>query len=414
MKPIRIFTPNIDLLAEISNYESLMLIRSWHGIGDLELRINRYKQYTDTLEKGNVIVVGNAKHKAYIILHKEIELDESGKASENWLIKALELKVVAGQRITLPPPTTAYDNKSGNSETVMKHYVNKNIANPVDSKRKIPQLIIAPDKNRGVSTNWQSRFKNVAEEMAELSLVSNLGWNVRVDYDLQKWVFDVSESRDLTVNQTMLSPVIFSPQFDNIKNMHYVDSDLNYRNTAYIAGQGEGVDRRVVEFGDSVGLSRYELFVDARDVAEEIDVENSEPIPRPVQDIIKDLINRGELKLAEMIQERFLEAQIMTPVKGIEITKQTNFITQFQVHESIVTKVKDFSSFIYEEDWDLGDIVTVQNKDWGITLDTRITEVKEIYEPSNYQVEATFGQSRPTLIDKIKQQFAQLSPEIRR
>lgn len=414
MKPIRIFNPTIDLLAEISNYESLMFIRSRHGIGDLELRINRYKQYTDTLEKGNVIVVGNATHKAYIILHKEIELNESGKASENWLIKALELKVVVGQRITLPPPTTAYDNKSGNSETVMKHYVNKNIANPMDIKRKIPQLIIAPDRNRGVSTNWQSRFKNVAEEMAELSLVSNLGWNVRVDYDLQKWVFDVSESRNLSVNQTRLSPVIFSPQFDNIKNMHYVDSDLNYRNTAYIAGQGEGVDRRVVELGDSIGLARYELFVDARDVAEEIDVENAEPIPRPVQDIIKDLINRGELKLAEMIQERFLEAQIMTPIKGIEITKQTNFITQFQVHESIVTKVKDFSSFIYEEDWDLGDIVTVQTKDLGITLDTLITEVKEIYEPSNYQVEATFGQSRPTLIDKIKQQFAQLSPEIRR
>lgn len=414
MKPIRIFTPNIELLGEISNYESLFFVRSWHGIGDLEVRINRYKQYTNTLQKGNIIVVGNDKNKAYIILHKEIELNENGKASENWLIKGLELKVVAGQRITLPPSATAYDNKSGNAETVMKHYVNKNIVNPVDSKRKIAQLSIIPDINRGIPVNWQSRFKNVAEEMAELSLLSNLGWSVRVDYDSQNWLFDVSEGQDLTVNQEVFPPVIFSPQFDNIKNMQFVDSDLNYRNAAYIAGQGEGVERRVVELGDSAGLSRYELFVDARDVAEETDVEGEDPIPRPVQDIINDLINRGEQKLAEMIQEKFLEAQIMTPVKGIEITRQTNFTTQFQVYENILTKIKDFSSFIYEEDWDLGDIVTVQNKEWGITLDTRITEVKEIYEPSNYQIEATFGQSRPTLIDKIKQQFAQLSPEVRR
>lgn len=414
MKPIRIFSPNIDLLGEISNYESLFFVRSWHGIGDLELRINRYKQYTDTLQKGNIIVVGNDRHKAYIILHKEIELNESGKASENWLIKGLELKVVAGQRITLPPSTTAYDNKSGAAETVMKHYIRNNIVNPIDIKRKIPQLILANDLGRGTGVNWQSRFKNIAEEMAEISLFSNLGWNVRIDYDLRKWMFDVSEGRDLSVNQFINPPVIFSPKFDNIKNMQYVDSDLNYRNTAYIAGQGEGIDRRVVELGQSTGLSRYELFVDARDVEEETDVEGQEPIPRPVQEIINDLINRGNQRLAEMIQERFMEAQIMTPIKGIDIKKQLHFATQFQIVESVLTKEKNFSSFIYEEDWDLGDIVTVQNNDWGITLDTRITEVKEIYEPSNYQIEATFGQSRPTLIDKIKQQFAQLSPEVRR
>lgn len=414
MKPVRVFTPDIELLGEISNYESLMFLRSWHGIGDLELRINRYKQYTDTLQKGNLLVVGNDKHKAYLILHKEIELNEQGKASENWLIKALELKVVTGQRITLPPSHTAYDNRSGFSETVMKHYVKNNIVNPVDPKRKISQLTIAADKGRGGNISWQSRFKNVGEEQAEISLVSNLGWGVSVDYGLRKWLYDVSEGRDLTVNQFINSPVIFSPQFDNIKNMSYVDSDLNYRNAAYIAGQGEGIERRIVELGQSTGLSRYELFVDARDVAEQIDVEGQDPIPRPVQEIISDLISRGEQRLAEMIQERFMEAQIMTPVKGIDIKRQLHFTTQFQIMESVMTKEKNFSSFIYEEDWDLGDIVTVQNKDWGITLDTRITEVKEIYEPSNYQIEATFGQSRPTLIDKIKQQFAQLSPEVRR
>ncbi|MCM3161342.1 siphovirus ReqiPepy6 Gp37-like family protein [Metabacillus litoralis] len=47
--------------------------------------------------------------------------------------------------ITLPPSHTAYDNKQGNAETVMKHYVNTNIVNSVDANRKIPQLIVAPN-----------------------------------------------------------------------------------------------------------------------------------------------------------------------------------------------------------------------------------------------------------------------------
>ncbi|MET3658174.1 siphovirus ReqiPepy6 Gp37-like family protein [Sporosarcina psychrophila] len=414
MKAIRIFTPDIELLGEISNYESLMFTRSWSGIGDLELRINRYKNYTETLQKGNVIVVGNDKHKAYIILHREIELDEAGKATENWLIKGLELKVVTGDRITLPPSHTAQDNKSASAEAVMKHYVNGNVINPVDGRRKIPQVLLAPNQNRGPLVNWQTRFKNLAGELAEISLVSGIGWSARVDYDLLKWVFDVSVGRDLTVNQNVHSPVIFSPHFDNVKNMHFVDSDLNYKNTAYIAGQGEGVERRVVELGQASGLARKELFVDARDVSEETDIEGQDPVPRPPQEIITDLMNRGEQKLAEMIQELFLEAQIMTPTKKVDIEKQTHFVTQFQLVESVKVTEKFASSFVYEIDYDLGDIVTIQDKDWGVTLGERITEFKEIYEPGGFSLEATFGNSRPTLISKIKQELAGMKTELTR
>lgn len=385
MKSIRIFTPDTDLLGEISNYESLFFVRSFHGIGDLELRINRYKNYTDTLQKGNVIVVGNDKHKAYIILHREIELDEAGKATENWLIRALELKVVTGDRITLPPAHTSHDNKAAPAETVMKHYVNNNVINPVDGKRRIVQFLLANDQSRGPHISWQSRFKNLAEELAEISLVSGIGWGARIDYILRKWELDCYEGRDLTVNQEVNSPVIFSPQFDNIKNMHYVDSDLNYKNTAYIAGQGEGVERRVVELGQASGLARKELFVDARDVSEETDIEGQDPVLRPPHEVIADLLNRGEQKLAEMIQETFLEAQIMT-----------------------------HSIFKYEEDWDLGDIVTVQYKGWGVTLDARITEVKEIYEAGGVQIEVVFGNNRPTLISKIKQTLNGFMTEITR
>lgn len=384
MKEIRVFTPDVELLAVISNYEFLSAGRSWHGIGGLELRINRYKQYTDSLQKGNIIVVGNDTHKTYKIEHREIELDSDGKVTENWLVIAKELKSVTGDRITLPPSHTSHDNKAAPAESVMKHYVNGNVINPVNVKRKIPQLLLAPDQARGPHVNWQSRFKNVAEEMVEISLVSGIGWGARVDYELRKWLFDVSEGRDLTVNQDVHSPVIFSPQFDNVKNMHFVDSDLNYRNTAYVAGQGEGVERRVVELGEASGLARKELFVDARDVPEETD--DDEPIPRPVHEIVADLINRGEQKLAEMIQETFLESQIMT-----------------------------HSSYKYEKDWDLGDIVTNQYLEWGVTLDARITEVKEIYEPeTDMQIEAIFGNSRPTLIQKIKQELSQISGEVRR
>lgn len=380
MKPIRIISQQFELLGEIDNYESLFFTRSWGGIGELELRINRYKQYADTLQKGNIIFPYNELHKAYIIKHREIELDEAGKVTENWFIKALELKSIIGQRITLPPSHTAYDFRSSNAETVMKHYVNRNVINPNDSKRRIPQLTLAPDKNRGINISWQSRFKNLVEEQEEISLNSGLGWIVSVDYKNKKWVFDVLEGRNLTVNQSVNPPVIFSPSFDSVKNLSYTESELNYKNMAYVAGQGEGIERRVITLHDSnSGINRHELFIDARDIAETDDDEQ----PLPEQQIIKALTERGQQQLQEFLQEQYLEGQILTK-----------------------------SSFKYEKDFDLGDIVTVQNKDWGVTLDTRITEVTEVYESSGFQLEAVFGNNRPTLIDKIKQGFQQMKPEI--
>lgn len=391
MKPIRVFTPDIDLLAEIDTYSSLFFMRRFHTIGELEMRINRHvlkeiedkADAPDILKKGNLLLVGSQLNKVFQIKHREIELNEDGKASENWLIKALSLNAVVGQRITVPPTHTAYDNKQGEAETVMKHYVENNLVNPVDPERKIEQLIIAPNQNRGNSVSWQSRFKNVAEELASISLNSGLGWELRLDVQQRKWVFDVVEGRDLTTSQSNLPPVIFSPQFDSLLSLNYSESELNYKNTAYVAGQGEGNERRIVEVGPSTGLNRHEIFVDARDVPEE--TEDDPPQPRAEQDIINDLTIRGQQQLNEMLQEQYLEGQVLT-----------------------------HSPFKYEKDYDLGDIVTIQNKDWNVTMEARITEIKEIYEASGFRIEAVFGNNRPTLIQKIKRELAQISGEVRK
>ncbi|MFJ8266813.1 siphovirus ReqiPepy6 Gp37-like family protein [Peribacillus asahii] len=394
MVPLRIIDTDFNLLDEITRYESLQITRSWHGIGTIELKINRYIRGANQLLKDRIIFPHNQLHKAYVILHREVDLDEKGKVTENWNIKALSLKSWLARRITLPPGNTAYDNKQGNAETVMKHYVNRNAVNPDNPTRIIPNLVIAPNQNRGDTVSWSSRFKNLDEELAKISLLSGLGWNISLDVENKKFVFDVSEGKSLVYTQAEHPPVIFSPEFNSLKDMSYTESSLNYKNMAYIAGQGEGIERRVVSMGTETGLDRYELFVDARDVEEMTDTETTdaegntitEQIPRPEADIIADLINRGDQKLNEHSAEVYLEGQILTK-----------------------------SPFKYEHDYDLGDITTLQNREWGITLDARITEIKEIYEVGKaMQIEATFGNDKPTLIKKIKQEFSQISSEVRK
>lgn len=397
MKPIRVFTSSFELVAEIDNYEYLTFSRRWHTVGEFELRINRYKKDTDKLVKNNIILIGNQNHKVFIIKHREIGLDEKGKQSEQWVIKGYSLQGILNQRITVPPSTTAYDNKSGRAETVMKHYVNNHVINPVDASRKIDQVSMNVDVGRGSSVSWQSRYKNLAEELAEISLVTGLGWLVYLDYKQRKWVFDVVEGRDLTANNGNNPPVIFSPDFDSIKNQSFADSDFNYKNYGYVGGQGEGAERYIVTIGNSTGLDRIETFIDARDI------EDNSQLPI-----------RGQQKMKEFETELYLEAEILTPIKRIEYEHEHHFLSRYQTVNKSTRKEVLYGSFIYEEDYDLGDIVTIQNRRWGVTRDARITQLKEIYEPNGFKLEAVFGQSRPTLISKIKQQLSQLEAEVKR
>ncbi len=367
MKPIRIISPEFDLLAEIDDFESLQFTRRWYRQGEFELHININKNNTEVLQKDNLIMLGADTHKVGIIRHREIKLDDQGNASEELIIKGPSLQGITGRRVTVPPAGQGYDRIRANTETVIKHYINTNIINPTDVSRKIPQVIIASDLFRGIEVPWQTRFEQLDTVLQEIAEWCDIGWDIYLDIENKKWVFDVFEGRDLTTDQEELPPVIFSVEFDNIKEQHFIDSSLNYKNVGYAGGQGEEELRLIQQIGTAEGLARHEIFLDCSDSAD-----------------ADELTSNGQQKLAEFKRVQSFDVSIIQ------------------------------SSFIYGVDWDLGDIVTVQSKKWGITMNSRITEVKEVYEVSGFSLNATFGNNVPTLVEKLKHELKQNSLPIRR
>lgn len=307
-------------------------------------------------------MLGADVKKVGIIRHKEIKTEEDG--TEVLTVKGYELGSILKQRITIPPDGQAQDVIEADAETVIKHYVQRNCL-------EIPamafdDLIIAPNQNRGEMIKWQSRYKNLGEELEQLSRLSNLGWHIYLDVDLKKWIFDVYNGRDFSASQNINPPVIFSPEFDNVKSQEYINSLTSFGNYAIVAGQGEGANREVIMVGsDATGLDRHVVFIDARDV------ENA-----------ADLSSRGEVKLAEHQRLISFQSEVLTN-----------------------------SPFKYQKDWDVGDVVTVQNKDWGVTMDSRITEVTEVYEAGGFRLSVTFGNSLPTLTEKLKSTFQEINIE---
>ena len=334
MKPLRVFYPNLELLAEIDDYESMAVTRRWHTYGEISLTVHQDKQHADKLLNGNILLPGTDYHSAAVIRYRQTELD-------TLTIRAPFLGSFMAQRVIVPVTLT------GAAETVMKELVDRQAANPVVPARTIPLLTIAPDLERGQVLTLYAHYENLAEVLEEISRGSGLGWGVYLTES--GFVFEVYEGTDHTV--TGQEPVIFSPDFDNVMQQTLIESQFEEKNAIYVERDGT-----VVAVGEGEGAERFELYATA-------------PSEGSLEDAARQLLQDGIFSL---------EAEAIG------------------------------GSFVYRQDYDLGDIVTVQNKRWGVERSARITEVQEVYEPNNMQVYLTFGDSPPTIIDKVKQEFKRM------
>jgi hypothetical protein len=347
---IKVMDIDFNLLGEIDNFSSLQFTRRYYKYGEFELHLPIGTNYADKLVIGNIIFYDRGK-KAGIIEYRELSQEDK----DNLIVKGYTLGSIVNRRITIPPEGESYDEINASGETVIKHYVASNCINSVEKARNIESLVLEDDLGRGASVSWQSRFKQLDEELIAIANAAGVGWDIKLDFDNEQFIFCTIAGRNLTVNQDENPPVIFSVDFDNVSKQDFIDSSVGSKNFAYVGGKGEGAQRKILAVGDEVlGLERIETFIDARDIEKD-----------------EELKVKGRQKLFEL-----------QPVL------------------SFSNEIID-GTFEYQKDWDIGDIVTCQNKEWDITMDTRITEVKEIYEGKEDKLEVTFGNSIPTIIDKL-------------
>lgn len=346
---IRIFDKSLNFLGEIDSYTSLFYIRKWENYGEFEFHMSEVD--ISLIKKGNIIMLNKDGYRTGVIEH--IEIKEENK--EDITVKGFSLLYWLTQRITVPPVGYAYHEFNTSVEDIMIALVKSNAADPIDVKRKIPYLQVELSQGRGEILQFQTRYKTLSDELTKLSKTSGLGFTIFLDYKNKRLLFKVLSGRDLTYNQRINPPAIFSIEYDNIINQNYIESNIGYKNVGYVAGQGEGANRQIeVISNELTGFDRRETFIDARDITEGV-----------------SLADRGKLKLAENVAIQSFECEVDT---------------------------KD-----YKRDWDLGDIVTTVSKKYNFKINNRVTEVKEVYESSGFKVEPTFGVSIPLAGEKIKQ-----------
>ena len=122
----------------------------------------------------------------------------------------------------------------------------------------------------------------------------------------------------------------------------------------------------------AAGLDLIEVFCDATDIARKYQQGETE-VTIPLNTYIAMLKTRGSAELENY-------------------GKNINFVSTINTN----------SNLKFKADFDLGDRITCKETKWGIQIDARITEVTETYQKGEETIEATFGDSLPTLVDKIR------------
>ncbi|AHN24359.1 siphovirus ReqiPepy6 Gp37-like family protein [Lysinibacillus varians] len=352
-----------ERLGYIGNF-SYLLWRKKYGPGsEAELHVDVTPKNIEQLKKGNIIFRQDDDEAMYIYYR---QFDDSNGVDQ-LVIKCYSLTRWTDRRILW----RQYDFYT-TPELIMRQLINETMVSPADPTRKIAQVKLATVKNIGKAIQQQISYKQVFEVCENLCTTHDIG--MRCLFDGRTLKYDFYEGTDRTINQSLNPRIILSKNRSNLLKRTYEDADNDLKTTALIGGAGEGPARKMASIGASItGLNRREIFIDAREISDTRDGDG-EQIPIPDGEYNNLLVAKGKEKIAEYTEFIGFDCEL-------DVTKEN-------------TK--------YNEDFFLGDLVTIKDDDLGILMNSRVMQADEVFQEDGKSIYVTVGKSVPTLPQAIK------------
>lgn len=364
-----------DALGQVNQFTSLIWPDKFNGYTSFELNAPLTDENKMLIKKGHIIWCGG--NNAAMIEIIQSDMDDDGQ--KTYKVKGRTLEMLLTTRIVWG----TYLCKGKYTSTAMYEIVDTQCVNPTQTNRKIPFLECADDEQLGRLISFQKTGGEVYDALLSIATEAELGFSILFKPDERKLIFKVNEGIDRTIaaQRSDGSPlVVFSTDLEDILSSSYYTNSQDIKSTAYVAGEGEGSERKYIISGDnaSPGFLRRELYVDARDLQSE--VSNSDGTTTTInEEDYRDMLNdRGKEKLADYIITESFEAKMR-----------------------VVGDIR----YKYGVDYFKGDKVLVQDVELGIQAVATISEVSENYD-DEYELVITFGYEYPTLIQKIKKQMS--------
>lgn len=375
---IEILNENLKKIDILRKYTFAQYTRKFREIGTFQINVR--------LEKENLYLLEKDKE-YYVLFDSKIfgKIEDVKKESDSEYERTIVLSGRLSNVLFTKRVVAGTINFKGNTAQFVKSVIENEITKDKESKRYV-NIDVRYENEKYLESFCSLIDKqvtggyvwNIIQPSLEQDMLG-IYFNpiVEMEHTLQdgtetnisKWSLLISAGKDKRKGNTQGNkPVIFSQSLSNIARTDYELSLKEYRNVAYVAGEGEENKRKWYEVYpkeeekkgniNASGWKRSELWIDARDIQSENADGNS--------------ITEEEYE--KLIKQRAGE-------KFSENTKQ-------ETYTGTLTEAN--KQYTYGSDYDLGDIVTIIDNELGIVLDVQITDVVVTLQGNKQLVDIVF------------------------
>lgn len=359
----------------IKVFDFVQYTKKFCGIGTFKIKMSFQDKSFRYVKEGNYILFDDDA----IGIIKNISIDESDYSSVE--VNGFLVNIILSYRVI---KTTK--NFSGYHSEVVKDIVDGEFITTTSS-RVIDFLDISNDSYTTQSIKFQNTGGTVNELIEQILQSISFGYDLiptftaydesqDIPTNIDKFTFKVLKPSYRTIgNSENNDPVIFSFDLFNLQSLNYSEDSSDFCSYAYVAGEGEGSERKHVDVYQNsavTGIDLIELFVDARDLQSTIGEQTMTQ-----QEYEAVLMQRGKEKLLEHIKNQFFDAKV---------------------------DVSEHSIFKLNEDYFLGDFVTLQDNRLNIQVDLQITEITKSLTSEGEKIDVMFGTDKMTIYEMIKKE----------
>lgn len=335
-----ILDENFQMIYILDKYESLIWVDKYSEPGTFEICAYVNSDLLKFIKPDYYIQSRFSNHTMII---EDVSIESDAENGNKMKIVGRSLESILDRRIVW-----RQTNLDGNLQTGIGKLLYANVigGDGTTSKpsivggdgRKITNFLFVPSGDTAITSltmEHQYTGDSLLDVITSLCDESKIGYKITLS-DNNEYVFELYSGTNRSYNQNEVPYVVFSPSFDNIISSNYVNRNSVTKNAGLVAGEGEGTSRKTVSIGTATGVSRREVYIDARSIRQE-NLSTSKYNAK--------LTSYGTDKLTEINKEK----------------------------ESFDGKCETTRLYVYGRDFFLGDIIQMTNE-YGIEKPSRITE----------------------------------------
>lgn len=428
MQDVYVYNQALELVGIVDSYKSLIWASRYHSVGDCEIYIRASVENLALMQKNYYLVRPDADMVCQI---KKIEIDTDAENGNYLVVTGFDVKRWLDQRVVWE-----LVNVDGNVEEFVRDIVNEALGDTTPERQLTKPdgarlLYLGPLAGFPDVITEQVSYKNIGEKVREYC--QKYGWGYRVRFLDGAFYFDLYQGENRTRS------VIFSDDYENLITTKYSQDETHMGNVALVAGEGQGTERMRAVAGDYSSIDRFELYVDGKDISRNVtwkDLTDAYPtIEQGGQGHIEGDATSGwtydmiylDIQIVDNVQlvrlrEEYPDGEQIT-VEGVDYYRIADIIIAnlpsgdpenddtVQLRDVIYSeyllsrgydKIAEYGAvttfegtiepnitFVYGEDYFLGDLVTISNA-YGITAQARIVEIVEVNDDSGYSVQPKF------------------------